>query len=666
MIEPSLLPPVQSDAPPVGGQAFLTGGSEMESRIRDVDWDATSLGSLDIWPQSLRTTVRLMLTTRHPMFIFWGDESLCLYNDAYSLSLGPEKHPVILGMPGNEAWPEIWEIIGPQIELVMRGEGATWHENQLVPIVRHGGLQDVYWTYSYGPIDEPTAPMGVGGVLVVCTETTAQVLSEQRRDAEIQRLRTLFSQAPGFMCVLRGPEHVFELANEAYLLLVGNRDVIGKPVLDALPDIAGQGIKELLDRVYRTGEAYIGRSQRITLERSPGAEPEELFLDFVYEPIRDETGLVVGIFCEGGDVTENMRARVALESSQKRLSTALTIARLGTFEWNVQTGVIDLDSRSREIFGFGVNDEAQTLDLVARIHPEDRDRVLAEANALRDDRARVVIEFRVVQPEGTVRYVRSINDVVVDADNQVVSMLGVFADVTERRQAEAERQTFLDTLTHDLKSPLAALKAQAQMLRRTIVRHGVPDAKSLQDRATIFVDLADRMTALIGEFGDQARLTMGIALEINVQRVDLIAVVTEMIDEVRQADWPHTIRFTHDTDTVIGEWDPVLLRRVVGNLLSNAVKYSPNGDEVSVHLRVDGKDAVVAVQDAGIGIPAQDLPFIFDFRRRGSNVGLIGGSGVGLAGVRRIVEQHGGSIAATSVVQHGSTFTMRLPITSAQ
>ena len=85
------------------------------------------------------------------MFIFWGADLTCFYNDAYSRSLGPEKHPRILGMPGREAWPEIWHIIGPQIDQVMRGDEATWHENALVPIFRHGALQDVYWTYSLRP-----------------------------------------------------------------------------------------------------------------------------------------------------------------------------------------------------------------------------------------------------------------------------------------------------------------------------------------------------------------------------------------------------------------------------------------------------------------------------------------------------------------------------------
>jgi signal transduction histidine kinase/CheY-like chemotaxis protein len=175
---------MRADPAPLKGHQFdfLADGGEMGARIRAFPWAATSLGPPQHWPSSLRTSLRILLTTQHPVFIFWGEQLSCFYNDAYSRSLGPEKHSSILGIPARDAWPEIWHIIGPQIDQVMRGDGATWHENALVPILRHGALEDVYWTYSYGPIDEPSTPTGVGGVLVICSETTPQVQSERRKD----------------------------------------------------------------------------------------------------------------------------------------------------------------------------------------------------------------------------------------------------------------------------------------------------------------------------------------------------------------------------------------------------------------------------------------------------------------------------------------------------
>jgi hypothetical protein len=192
----------------------------MGERIRAYAWAGTSLGEPDVWPQSLRTTVRVLLTTGHPTMISWGPELTCLYNDAFSRSLDPEKHPAILGAPGRGAWAEVWPIVGTQIEQVLRGDGAVWQENQCVPI-HHGELQEVYWTYSYSPIDEPASPHGVGGVLVTCSETTQQVLSERKLAAERETSVQLFDQAPTFLAVLRGPDHVIDQANRGYLALVG-------------------------------------------------------------------------------------------------------------------------------------------------------------------------------------------------------------------------------------------------------------------------------------------------------------------------------------------------------------------------------------------------------------------------------------------------------------
>lgn len=155
---------------------FLAGGGEMGALTRAFDWSKTSVGSPETWPQSLRVTVRLVLTSRHPMFIWWGPDLIQFYNDAYRETMGPERHPSALGGRGRECWAEIWDIIGPQIEYVMSGQGATWNEDQLVPVTRHGRREDVWWTYSYGPIDLEGK---VGGVLVVCRDVTSEHMARE-------------------------------------------------------------------------------------------------------------------------------------------------------------------------------------------------------------------------------------------------------------------------------------------------------------------------------------------------------------------------------------------------------------------------------------------------------------------------------------------------------
>src|SRR5688572_14453123 len=225
---------------------LFDGPGEMRALCRALDWSATPLGPVSGWPRSLRTIVSTMLASRHPMFLFWGPELVQIYNDAYRPSLaGGGRHPRALGMRGEEFWTDIWHIIGPQIAQVMGGGESTWHEDHLVPIERNGRLEEVFWTYSYSPV--PDDDDRVGGTLVVCQETTSRVLGERRLTAlsealavERERLAVVFRQAPAFLAVLRGPEHVFELANDAYYRLIAHREVVGRRLVDALPEVREQ------------------------------------------------------------------------------------------------------------------------------------------------------------------------------------------------------------------------------------------------------------------------------------------------------------------------------------------------------------------------------------------------------------------------------------------
>jgi PAS domain S-box-containing protein len=134
-------------------------------------------------------------------------------------------------------------------------------------------------------------------------------------EAERERLRVLFEQAPGFMCVLEGPDHVFRLANAAYTKLVGGRDVIGRPVREALPEVVAQGFIDLLDRVYASGTPFLGEAVRLFLQRQPDGEAEEVVLDFIYQPVRGPDGASSGVFVQGHDVTARKRAEDEREAA---------------------------------------------------------------------------------------------------------------------------------------------------------------------------------------------------------------------------------------------------------------------------------------------------------------------------------------------------------------
>src|ERR1700704_1585725 len=138
-----------------GEYKFLSGGGEMGALTRAKDWGTTPLGPAELWPRSLRTTLGILLNSRFPMFLWWGPQLICFYNDAYRPSLGQKgKHPVILGLRAEEAWPEVWDIIKPLIDQVLKGGEATWSEDQLIPIYRNSKIEDVYWTFSYSPVND--------------------------------------------------------------------------------------------------------------------------------------------------------------------------------------------------------------------------------------------------------------------------------------------------------------------------------------------------------------------------------------------------------------------------------------------------------------------------------------------------------------------------------
>ncbi len=273
------------------------------------------MGPIEQWPDTLLTTVNTILGSRHPMFLWWGPDLIQFYNDAYRPSIRLDKHPSALGQKGRECWTEIWHLIGPQIDAVMERGEASWNEDHLVPIYRDGKLEDVYWTYGYSPVRTPQGE--ICGTLVVCTETTATVRARLQLLRERQRLADLFEQAPAFFAVLDGPDFVFEMANQSYLNLIGHRDILGLPVREAVPEAEGQGYIEILNRVYASGEPFVGRNIPIELASRASQQLELHYLNFVYQPRRDSNGNISGVIVLGVDVTEGRRTEQVLIQSEK-------------------------------------------------------------------------------------------------------------------------------------------------------------------------------------------------------------------------------------------------------------------------------------------------------------------------------------------------------------
>jgi signal transduction histidine kinase len=253
------------------------------------------------------------------------------------------------------------------------------------------------------------------------------------------------------------------------------------------------------------------------------------------------------------------------------------------------------------------------------------------------------------------------------AEEQRARLIQEQAARAEAEAAVRVREEFLSAAAHDLRGPLTAIKGLAQLLHRRATRTDSEEARQLAEGLERIDVGVGKMQALIDELLDVTALQLGRPLLLKRQPTDLVALTRQLAAEQQLGAPRHQIRFEATVPELVGDWDAARLERVLANLIGNAVKYSPSGGEVVVRVAEatvgDQPGALVQVADRGVGIPAADLPRIFERFQRGSNVeGKIAGTGIGLAGGRQIVQQHGGTIEVESRENVGSTFTVRLPL----
>lgn len=497
--------------------------------------------------------------------------------------------------------------------------------------------------------------------------------------AEVQvaneRLTDLFQQAPAFMCVLRGPDHVFEMVNDRYLQLIGQRDLIGVPARQALSDVEGQGFFELLDGVYETGQPFIGTDLRLVLKEQDGRVVER-FIDFVYMAMKDASGAISGILVHGVDRTQRKLAEQALRASEERYGTVIESIDAGfaiiEVIYDEQGQGIDYTflevngafSRHTGTEGEIVGKTAQTLypDLdpfwatsYGRIAKTgEAERFTSEAKAL--DRWFDVYATPIGGPQS--RKVALLFSDVTDKRRSEEDLRRLAAELSEANRRKTE---FLAVLAHELRNPLAPIRTGLELMQ---LGHASPEA------GTRILEMMDRqvkhMIHLVDDLLDIARVTSG-KIEIKMQRLDLASILSGAVE----ATMPHITAGSHELtvnipdEPLMVEADPIRMAQIVGNILTNAAKYTPNGGKICLAAQREGNEAVISITDNGMGIPAESLPFVFEmFSQVGRNLGRSqGGLGIGLSLVRQLVELHGGKVSVNSTgAAQGSTFMIRLPL----
>lgn len=484
---------------------FLSGGGEAGAAIRSFDWARTPIGAPDTWPQSLRTVVRLLLTTNHPMFLFWGPDHHCFYNDAYSGSLGPEKHPAIIGMRGREAWEEIWDVIGPQIDQVMGGGPATWHVNQLVPIFRHGRREDVYWTYGYSPVDDEQGANGIGGVLVVCTETTAQVRAEERQ-AFLADLSDTLHQ-------LNDPEAVMDCAAKALGSQLGaaccgytqySEDGEVAVVEHAwnpggLPGVIGRHrtadygagmledmragrmnrINDVEQSAATAGGDIAGNYQRIAtraLLQVPMLRDGELRGSFfaLSDVPRNWTDEEAALLAEVGRRTlvaaERAAAQRSLRASEALLRAIGESSSELIYAKDREHRLLYANPATLKAIGRPAAEAIGQTDNEWHDDPAQAAAIMATDRGIMESGQGTAIEEHFTTPGEAERIFLSVKEPMLGPDGTVVGLVGISSDVTERTRDQQHLRLLVDELNHRVKNTLAIVQSLA---RQTFRRDGI-------------------------------------------------------------------------------------------------------------------------------------------------------------------------------------------------
>ena len=523
---------------------------------------------------------------------------------------------------------------------------------------------------------------------------------------EAERLRRLFREAPGFMAVARGPDHVFEMVNDAYLQLVGHRDLIGKPVREAVPEVKGQGLFSLLDRVFASGKPFTGRGMKVALQRSPGAAAEERLVDFIFQPIGDGDGKVTGIFVQGYDITDQHVAEAALRESEERFRRIADSAPVPMWVTKLDRSRGFVNIAYAEFLGVSY-DDALHFDWRTIVHPDDGERLVAESLAGEATLKPFVLEARYRRADGEWRWLRSESQPRWGPEGEHEGFIGVAHDITASKVAEAALRELNETLelkvaerTAELSKALDTL--QAETADRVRAEEALRQAQKMeavgQLTGGIAHDFNNLLTPIVGALDmvrsriddvrlkriaetalesarRGAKLTSQLLAFSRLQRISMKPVaVNEVILNMRdflQHAIGKAVRIETRLDPQVG-WatcDENQLENAILNLAINARDAMPGGGMVAISTspwrEAEGPDLApgdyvrVTVGDKGEGMTAEVLaratePFY-------STKPLGKGTGLGLAQVYGIAQQSGGTVRIESEPGSGTRVHILLP-----
>jgi PAS domain S-box-containing protein len=387
---------------------------------------------------------------------------------------------------------------------------------------------------------------------------------------------------------------------------------------------------------------------------------EEFYVSLTISPIIDSSGKIIGASKIARDISQKKRDEEALRKSEERLRIALDAGKIGVWDWNLITDKLTWSERVFEINGVSPDSFQVNIENFRNlIHEEDRKKVKNILAKAINDNVPFNATFRIVAPDGDVRWVETSAAVTRDKKGKPLHMLGATTDTSKEKKVEQDKNDFVGIATHELKTPVTSLKAYAEVLQRRFARGG--DMFSSNQLAKMNAQL-DKLTMLISDLLDVTKIESG-KLRMHYEKFDFDIFVSEVVEELQRTTERHTISIDGQAQKKVTA-DRERTGQVLTNLISNAIKYSPHTDKILIKVSATDKNVQVCVQDFGVGIPVSKQDKLFErfYRISGPKENTFPGLGLGLYVSHEITKRLNGRLWVESELGKGSTFCFLLPI----
>lgn len=611
------------------------------------------------------------------------------------------KNGEVIGKPLSVALPELKGQQFLQLLDEVYQTGKPYYGNEVKALLEKNGiLEEVYSNFVYQPIRDVNGI--TSSIIVTANVITEQVLARKKVEHSEHRLRSMVTNAPIGMTILRGRELIVEIANQPMLEIWNHskEEVLGWKLRNIFPELSDQPYIKLLQSVFDTGKAV--KMPELEADIISPHGNKRISIDFSYDPLFDANGEVEAILATMIDITEKVESRKLLENSEKEqqaineelsatieeLAAAneehITInEELSNTQDNLQQMINDLarnEARSRFMLNaipqqVWTSDPEGALDYVNQvvcndfgynteeivghgwkkfIHPDDLDLCLKKWKTALETGLEYLVEFRLLFGKGTYHWhlARALPFI---EDGQIRLWLGTNTNIEIQKENEMKKDEFLSIASHELKTPLTSIKAFNQLLLR------VKDPVVMANFAQKSSEHIARLERLISDLLDVTKINAG-KMQYNMEPFNFGEMVSESIKVLQHTSPDHEIILQSNAD-IEYTGDQFRLELVINNFISNAVKYSPEGEKVVVNSKVVMENIVVSVQDFGIGIAEENLDKLFDRYYRVDNTAMrFEGLGLGLFISSEILKRHHGSFWIESLPGKGSTFYFRLPL----